>query len=63
VADHVFEHRGDLGRLPLRQPLVALASWERWTTTQWDAPGLGEWTVRELVAHTDRAYRTVHRLR
>jgi uncharacterized protein (TIGR03083 family) len=25
----------------------------------WDRPGLGEWTVRELVAHTDRAYRTV----
>ena len=26
---------------------------------QWDQPGLGEWTVRELVAHTDRAYKTV----
>ncbi|MCB0987980.1 MAG: maleylpyruvate isomerase N-terminal domain-containing protein [Microthrixaceae bacterium] len=25
----------------------------------WERPGLGEWTVRELVAHTDRAYRTV----
>lgn len=25
----------------------------------WDAPGLGEWSVRELVAHTNRAYRTV----
>lgn len=25
----------------------------------WDRPGLGEWTVRELVAHADRAYRTV----
>ncbi|MEO6628794.1 MAG: maleylpyruvate isomerase N-terminal domain-containing protein [Aquihabitans sp.] len=26
---------------------------------QWERPGLGEWTVRELVAHTDRAYKTV----
>lgn len=26
---------------------------------QWDQPGLGDWTVRELVAHTDRAYKTV----
>lgn len=25
----------------------------------WDRPGLGEWTVRELVAHTSRAHRTV----
>lgn len=26
---------------------------------QWDQTGLGEWTVRELVAHTDRAYKTI----
>ena len=26
---------------------------------QWDAPGLGEWTVRELAAHTARAMLTV----
>lgn len=26
---------------------------------QWEQPGLGEWTVRELVAHTARAYKTV----
>ncbi len=26
---------------------------------QWDLPGLGEWTVRELVAHSVRAFRTV----
>ncbi len=25
----------------------------------WDQPALGEWTVRELVAHTNRAYKTV----
>lgn len=27
--------------------------------TQWDQPGLDAWTVKELVVHTDRAYRTV----
>jgi uncharacterized protein (TIGR03083 family) len=27
--------------------------------TDWEAPGLGEWTVRELVAHTLRAYTTI----
>ena len=26
---------------------------------QWDDLALGEWTTRELVVHTDRAYRTV----
>lgn len=26
---------------------------------QWDRPALGEWSVRELVAHTARAYRTI----
>ncbi len=26
---------------------------------QWDLPALGEWNVRELVAHTVRAFRTV----
>ena len=26
---------------------------------QWDAPGLGEWTVRDLVGHTSRALLTV----
>lgn len=26
---------------------------------QWEHPGLGEWNVRELVAHTVRAFRTV----
>ncbi|MCU1351093.1 MAG: hypothetical protein JWM05_302 [Acidimicrobiales bacterium] len=28
-------------------------------THQWDDLALGEWTLRELVVHTDRAYRTV----
>lgn len=27
--------------------------------TEWEAPGLGEWTVRELAAHTLRAYTTI----
>ncbi|HET7762560.1 MAG TPA: maleylpyruvate isomerase N-terminal domain-containing protein [Phycicoccus sp.] len=26
----------------------------------WEGPGLGEWSVRELVAHTLRAWTTVH---
>jgi uncharacterized protein (TIGR03083 family) len=26
---------------------------------RWDGPGLGVWTLRELVAHTSRAYTTV----
>ena len=26
--------------------------------SQWDQPGLDAWTVKELVVHTDRAYRT-----
>ena len=26
---------------------------------QWDGTGLGEWSVRELVAHTNRVYRTL----
>jgi hypothetical protein len=26
---------------------------------EWEAPGLGEWTVRELVAHALRSYTTV----
>jgi uncharacterized protein (TIGR03083 family) len=26
---------------------------------QWDRPGLGEWSVRELVAHGARAFRTI----
>jgi uncharacterized protein (TIGR03083 family) len=29
------------------------------SATQWEQPGLGEWNVRELVAHTSRAMLTV----
>lgn len=28
-------------------------------STQWEQPGLGEWTVRDLVGHTSRALLTV----
>jgi len=27
--------------------------------TEWDAPGLGSWTVRELVGHANRAHTTI----
>ena len=27
--------------------------------TQWEQPGLGSWTVRDLVGHTSRALLTV----
>lgn len=30
------------------------------TADQWDAPGLGEWTVRSLVGHTSRAITLVN---
>ena len=29
---------------------------------QWELPGLGEWTVRELTAHTLRAFTTTRRV-
>ena len=29
---------------------------------QWEQPGLGEWTVRELTAHTIRSFETLERL-
>src|SRR3954468_13176357 len=36
-----------------------LATIERVEPTQWDRPGLGEWSVRDLVGHTGRAFLTV----
>lgn len=38
------------------------ARWFGWLVGEvrdWDAPGLGEWTVRDLVGHTGRALSTV----
>ena len=29
---------------------------------QWEQPGVGEWTVRELTAHTIRSFETLERL-
>jgi uncharacterized protein (TIGR03083 family) len=36
-----------------------LATVERVGPAQWDRPGLGEWSVRDLVGHTGRALLTV----
>lgn len=36
----------------------ALDIFEKIPDSLWDQPGLGEWTVRELAAHTIRAWRT-----
>ena len=38
-----------------------LATVERVEPHQWELPGLGEWTVRELTAHTLRAFSTIER--
>lgn len=47
-----------------RAAFGAAASWylsvlDRVPAGAWDGPGLGEWTVRELAAHTARAFTTV----
>ena len=36
----------------------ALDIFEKIPDSKWEEPGLGEWTVRELAAHTIRAWRT-----
>jgi uncharacterized protein (TIGR03083 family) len=38
-----------------------LTTVERVEPHQWELPGLGEWTVRELTAHTLRAFSTIER--
>jgi uncharacterized protein (TIGR03083 family) len=38
-----------------------LVTVERVEPHQWELPGLGEWTVRELTAHTLRAFSTIER--
>jgi uncharacterized protein (TIGR03083 family) len=56
----------------LQHPAAVRAAFEDATTTlmstvnlvephQWDLPGLGVWTVRELTAHTLRAFTTIER--
>lgn len=46
-----------------RAAFTAAAAWFRSTVDavdgRWDAPGLGEWTVRDLVGHTSRSLVTV----
>jgi uncharacterized protein (TIGR03083 family) len=50
-------------RMDERAAFASAGGWFRWMATQvgdrWDAPGLGEWTVRDLVGHTSRALSTV----
>ena len=46
-----------------RSAFTAAARWFRGTVAlvegRWDQPGLGEWTVRDLVGHTSRSLVTV----
>lgn len=58
MADHVFDPS------EVTQAYRYSAQWYRSLVgaipdAHWDAPAVGEWTVRELVAHTARAFRTV----
>jgi uncharacterized protein (TIGR03083 family) len=58
VAHHVFDHA---------EVTTAFRYASQWWRSivgavgddRWDQAALGEWTVRELVAHTGRAYKTV----
>lgn len=58
MADHIFDHHEVVSAFRYAstwwRSLAGAVEGE-----QWDAPGLGEWTVRELVAHTNRAYKTL----
>ncbi len=58
MADHIFESY---------DTLAGFREASRWWRSmvgaigddRWDQAALGEWSVRELVAHTDRAYKTL----
>ena len=63
---------GQLGGPVLQHPAAVRAAFEdaaasllttveRVEPHQWELPGLGEWTVRELTAHTLRAFSTIER--
>lgn len=58
MADRTFTHSEAVSAFGLagRRFLSAVRTVD---DEQWDLPGLGEWNVRELVAHTVRAFRTV----
>lgn len=54
----------DIVELDTRRAFRDASDWFVATTgtiapDQWAGPGLGEWTVRDLVGHTSRAHRTV----
>ncbi|MBX3285270.1 MAG: maleylpyruvate isomerase N-terminal domain-containing protein [Actinobacteria bacterium] len=58
MADHIFEHHEVVSAYR-----YASTWWRSLAGAvedhQWDQPGLGEWNVRELVAHTDRVFKTL----
>ena len=48
----------------VREAFESAADWfldvvRRVSVDAWSRPGLGEWTVRELAAHTARAFTTI----
>lgn len=58
MSDHIFDHHEVVTAFRLA------STWWRSLAGavddhQWEQSGLGEWTVRELVAHTNRAYKTI----
>lgn len=58
MADHIFDHHEVVAAF--RQA----TTWYRSLVGAvdddgWDRPALGEWSVRELVAHTARAFKTI----
>lgn len=58
MADHIFDHR------EVASAFRYVSHWWRSLVGAiddhvWDRPALGEWSVRELVAHTNRAYKTL----
>jgi uncharacterized protein (TIGR03083 family) len=58
----VLQHRAPLDHERVVAALTAVSESFLATlaaVTDWEAPGLGEWTVRELAAHTLRAFTTV----
>lgn len=58
MADHIFDHHKVAAAFRFSshwwRSLVGAIDDHRW-----DHPALGDWSIRELVAHTDRAYKTL----
>ncbi len=66
MADRPFAHPDDRSFDPAESTVAFRDAAHWWRSLvggvddhQWDQKGLGEWTVRELVAHGARAFRTV----